>query len=269
MLRAVALALHDDIGGNVGDAHRRIGLVDVLSARTASAVSIDAQVGRVDLDLDGFVDFRVDEHARKGGVAAVARIEWRLAHQPVDAGLGAQWAVGIVAGHFERGALDARDFAGRLLQDFDLEAASLAVARVHAHQHGGPVLRLGAALAGLDVDETVVRVHRVGEHAAELHVRHGFLQRIHVPRYRLQAGFVVLLAHHGQQFTAVVQSWVSVGRADHRLQRLAFLADFLRALVVLPEGGVLAELDQLGETLLLGVEVKDTSEARRSAAPDR
>jgi len=57
--------------------------------------------------------------------------------------------------------------------------------------------------------------------------------------------------------------------ADHRLERLALFADLLRPLVVLPEGGILAELDQLVETLALGVEVKDTSEARRSAAPDR
>jgi hypothetical protein len=51
----------------------------------------------------------------------------------------------------------------------------------------------------------------------------------------------------------------------HRFERLALLADVLRALPVGPQRGVFAELDQLFEPLLLGVEVKDTSADRRPA----
>jgi hypothetical protein len=46
-----------------------------------------------------------------------------------------------------------------------LEAAPLAPAQVHAQQHLRPVLRLGAAGAGLDVDEAVAAIHLAGEHA--------------------------------------------------------------------------------------------------------
>jgi hypothetical protein len=49
-----------------------------------------------------------------------------------------------------------------------LEALALAVLQVLAQQHAGPVAGLGAAGAGLDVDEAVARVGRVAEHAAEL-----------------------------------------------------------------------------------------------------
>jgi hypothetical protein len=39
------LALHDDAGGRVGDAHGRVGLVDVLAARAGgSAARVDLQI---------------------------------------------------------------------------------------------------------------------------------------------------------------------------------------------------------------------------------
>ena len=98
VLRAVALALHDDAGGNVRDANRRVGFVDVLAARAGCAKGIDAQIRRVDVDLDGVIDLGIDKHAGKRGMAAVAGIERRFAHQPVHAGFGAQIAVGIIAG---------------------------------------------------------------------------------------------------------------------------------------------------------------------------
>ena len=119
----------------------------VSTRRSAGLISISMRV----------VHLGIDEHAGEGGVAARVGVERRLAHQAVHAGLGAQRAVGVVAAHLERRALDAGDFAGRFFQHLDREAAPLAEAQVHALEHGGPVLRLGAAGAGLDVDEAVVR----------------------------------------------------------------------------------------------------------------
>ena len=79
-------------------------------------IGVDAQVGRIDLDLDRIVDFRVDEHARERRVPARVRVERALAHQPVHAGLGAQVAVRVFAVDLDRCALDAGDFARRLLE---------------------------------------------------------------------------------------------------------------------------------------------------------
>jgi hypothetical protein len=44
VLRALALALHHDVGRQVGDADRAVGLVDVLAAGTGRAVGIDPQI---------------------------------------------------------------------------------------------------------------------------------------------------------------------------------------------------------------------------------
>src|SRR5581483_1731000 len=51
VLRARVLAFHHDAGGQVRDAHGRIGLVDVLAAGTRRAEGIDAQLRRVEHDL--------------------------------------------------------------------------------------------------------------------------------------------------------------------------------------------------------------------------
>ena len=89
VLRAIVLALHDDIGRQVGDSNRRFGLVDMLAAGARRTKDIDAQVGRIDVDLDRVVDFRIGVERGKRGLAQVAGAEGRFAHQPVNAGLGA------------------------------------------------------------------------------------------------------------------------------------------------------------------------------------
>src|ERR1700735_5366163 len=94
----------------------------------------------------------------------------------MHAGLGAQPAVGIFTPHRHRGALDAGDLARTRIDDLAREAVRGAPAKVHAQQHLGPVLRLGAAGAGLDVQERAMRVHLAAEHALELELAYPRLE---------------------------------------------------------------------------------------------
>ena len=151
------------------------------------AEGVGAHVGRVDVDLDRVVDLGVDEHAGEAGVAAARRVERALAHQAVHAGLGAQQAEGVVALDLDRRAADAGDVALGLFHHLGLEALALAVLQVLAQQHLRPVAGLGAAGAGLDVDEAVARVGRVVEHAAELELLDGRLELGGVGLDRAQA----------------------------------------------------------------------------------
>ena len=75
MLAALVLTRHDDTARQVRDAHRGLGLVDVLAAGARGTVDIHLEVRGIDLDLDVVVDLRRDEHRGEGGMAAVARIE--------------------------------------------------------------------------------------------------------------------------------------------------------------------------------------------------
>jgi hypothetical protein len=243
--------------------------------RTAESVLLmcwppapEAQVGGIDLDFDGFVHFGIDEHAGERGVAAVAGVERRFAHQAMHAGLGAQVAVGIVAGNLERCALDARDIAVGLFQHFDLKTFAFAIAQIHAQQHRCPVLRFGAAGAGLDVDEAVVRIHRVGKHAAEFHRRDALLDILDVGGSAVQALVIVFRLRHFEQLARIAEVLLDLREAEHdAFQHLAFAPQVLCALGVLPDGGIFGEFGYFGQALLLGIEVKDTSAILRCAMP--
>src|SRR5690606_13070868 len=259
VLGALALALHHGIGGNVGDAHRRVGAVDVLAAGAAGPVGIGAQVRRVDVDLDGVVDFRGHEHRRKRRMAAVAGIERGFAHQAVHADLGAQPAEGVVPLDVDGGALDARHFAGGAFDQVGLEAFVVGPAQVHAQQHFRPILGLGAAGAGLDIQVGIVGVHLAGEHAAEFQLGKTGVEAAHFTANLLHRVGVVLVHRHLQQFPGIGDAAVEgFDGFHHRFEGGPLAAEVLGPLRVVPHVGV-AELElYLGEALLLGGVVKDT-----------
>src|SRR3979490_3387838 len=132
--------------------YRRFGLVDVLTAGAARAHRVGADVGFLDIDLDAVVDYRKNRDAGKRRVSPRVGIERRYPHQPVHADFGLEPAIGVVAADLDGGGFDAGFFALRLFQIFDLEPVVFGPARVHAQQHRGPVLALGAAGAGMDLE---------------------------------------------------------------------------------------------------------------------
>ena len=95
-------------GGHVGDANGRVGLVDVLAAGAGGAVGVDAQVLVVDLDLNRLVDQRRHVDLRERRVTTLLRVERRDPDQAVDAALGGEQAVGVLALGDEGRRLDAR-----------------------------------------------------------------------------------------------------------------------------------------------------------------
>ena len=100
------------------DTNGRISFIDMLPTRTGRAERIHAQIGRVDVDVDCFIRFRVNKHAGKGSMPAVSGIERGLPHQAVHAGFSAKVTIGIFAGYLEICALDTRNFSPATLPLF-------------------------------------------------------------------------------------------------------------------------------------------------------
>ncbi len=119
-------------------------------------------------DVDVVGQLRPDVERGERRVAARGLVERRDAHQPMDAGLGREQAVGVLARDRQRRALDAGLVAGLRLEQFALEAAALGPAQVHAQDHLGPVLRLGAAGARMHGDDRVLGVVLAAEHLLDL-----------------------------------------------------------------------------------------------------
>src|SRR5262249_4110514 len=121
VLRALVLTRDDQAGRQVRDADRRVGDVDVLPAGASRPERVDADVLVVDHAVRGLRQFRPDIEGRERGVAPRRRIERRNPHETVDADLGREQAVGILAGDGDRRALDARFLARLVVDDLAFE----------------------------------------------------------------------------------------------------------------------------------------------------
>ncbi len=181
-LRSLVLALDDDPAREVGDPHRRVGLVDVLATRSRGAVGVDPQLGVVDLDRDVLVDHRPDVDLGEARVTAGGGVEGRDPDQPVDAPLGGEEAIGVLAAGDEGRRLQPRLLPRGGLLHLDLEAAPLRPAQVHPQQDLGPVLRVGAAGAGVDGDDRVAGVVLAAEQARLFELGEALLDRADLGR---------------------------------------------------------------------------------------
>ena len=96
-LRALVLALDDDAAGQVRDPDGGVGLVHVLAAGPRGAVGVDPEVALVDLDRALVGQERRDDDLRERRVAAMGAVERAQADEPVDAALGLEEPVGVLA----------------------------------------------------------------------------------------------------------------------------------------------------------------------------
>jgi len=175
-----------------------------------------------------------------------------------------QPAIGIVALDAECRALDAGDITAADFHQFGLPAAVLAPAQVHPQQHFGPVLRLGAAGAGLDVHETIGAVEFARKHPPELELLDAGCDFVDVFDDGKHGAFVIVGLGHVEQFRGFDESiGIEPDFADGLFQRRAFLAQRLRPLGLVPDGGVFQLAADFFESLYLAIEVKDTPGANR------
>ena len=144
--------------GKMRDAHGGFDFVDVLAAMAAGAEGVDAKILGPDHDFDAVVDFGNHENRGERSVPPRRLVKRRNAHQAMDAAFAGQHAVGVFAFDLHGGGFDARFFAGRGIENRRAKALFLRPAQVHAQEHFRPILRFGAAGAGLDGDDGVQAV---------------------------------------------------------------------------------------------------------------
>jgi len=196
-------------------------------------------------------------------VAAAGRIEWAFAHQAVHAGFGAQQAKGIFAFDLERCAADASNVAIRLFQDFRLESLAFAVFEVLPEKHACPVAGFSAACASLDVDETIVGIGRIVEHAPEFERGDLRFYGAQIGGNGAKGGIIIFITRHFKQFAGVGERLGDLPQRQHDIFKLFFfLAQFLGALGIVPDFGVFKLETQFFEFCCLGIEVKDTPVGR-------
>jgi hypothetical protein len=108
-----------------------------------------------------------------------------------------------------------------------------------AQQHRRPILRLGTAGAGLNVDKAVIWIHRIIEHPAKFHALDQFLDAVRVFLDRNQGIFITFFARPRKQIVRIAQIGIDFGEGkDNRFQRFLFFAQILRAFLVVPDGRI-------------------------------
>src|SRR5262245_24743914 len=86
----------------------------------------------------------------------------------MHASVGRQEAVRVLARYKDGRAFQPRFVARLIVDHFALETAPLRPSQVHAEEHLRPVLRLGAARAGMNRDERVLAIVLTAEHLLDL-----------------------------------------------------------------------------------------------------
>ena len=155
------------------DAHRALGLVDVLAAGAAGAVHVDAQVAFVDLDVD-VAGFRHHGDGRGRGVDAAGGFGRGDTLHAVDAGFILQLGEDARSVHADDDFLVAAEVGFALAHHFELPALELRVALVHAKEVACEERRLVSAGARTDFKQgaavvgRVLREHENGEFALDV-----------------------------------------------------------------------------------------------------
>ena len=180
--------------------------------------------------------------------------------------LGLHVPVGVLPLEPERRALDPGVVGVGDLEDVGLPPLPLAVADVHPHQHLGPVLGLGAAGPGVDLEERRELVLRLGQLEPQLPLARPRLDRRHgrvgVPLHRL--AFPEELGEDLELLPLLPERLVV---AQDDVGPLELLQRLLGRRRVVPEVGRPGPRLELGLLLLRAADVKGTPGAPRPGSP--
>ena len=158
VLRLFVLLRHDKAGGQVGDAHRAVGGVDVLPARTRRAIHVDAQVGRfVDLDIH-ILRLRQHSNRRGGGVDAPTAFGGGHTLDAVDAAFELHPREHTGAGDRRHDFLETANIGGVGGDHFDLPPLLLGIFGIHAEQVACEQCRFVPASACADFQHRGARI---------------------------------------------------------------------------------------------------------------
>ena len=135
----------------------------------------------------------------------------------------------------------------------------LAVARIHAHEHLGPVHGLGAAGAGVDGDDGVALVVRTGEQGGGLLLVDNLVDLVELAGHVGKNRVVIFFPGETEQLAGVIQTGFQLLHGiETRAQRFRFAHGFVGLFLVGPEVGIVHARRELGQARGQDGSVKDT-----------
>ena len=165
VLAALILTFHHHTGGQVGNTHRRVGGVHVLTASTGGPVGVDAQVFVADLDISQVLGFGHDGHRAGRGVDTPLGFRgWHPLH-PVGAGFKLEAGIDPIADDPGNHLLVAAVLPFTGTDQLHFPAILLRIFAVHAEQVTGKNGGLVTAGAGAHLKKHIGTVAGIlGQH---------------------------------------------------------------------------------------------------------
>ena len=190
-------------------------------------------------------------------MAAGVGVKGADAHQAVNALFAAQIAVGMVAAHLKGNGLEPGLVALQNIQQLHRKAHALTVAGIHAVEHAGPVLRLGAARTGMQGQHRVMVVVLAAHQRFQLQGV-GIVAQLfqHFADLRHHGRIVRFLGQLHHHLDVVALGYQPLIMLDLGFQLGNFAGHMGAALQIIPKSRLALLLMQLGQFLLHMVDMQ-------------
>ena len=215
------------------------------------------QVLVANFDLDVVGDFGRDVDRGETRLPLAFGVEGADPHEAVNAVLALEIAVGHRAADGDRGAVDAGHFVVLAVQQFGRVVVIAGPGRVHPQEHLGPVVGVGAAVAGVDRQQGRIVVQRAVQERLRLQVVEHLLQPLDLAGHFGGHAFV-FRGHFDHRGQIIGGADGLFQRLDDVLQPLELADDLLGLLAIIPEIALAHLLFDGRDLPLFALEVKES-----------
>ena len=208
----------------------------MLSAGAAASISVDADIVRIDDNVNILLDVGHDVAGDKGRLSRSLRVEGGDADKSVYASLGFEIAVSVRAVDLEIHGLDARLIAVHKVHDVNCKSLAVRPSRIHSVKHGAPVAAFCAAGSRVKADDRVGIIILAGEKGGQPHILEFFLESIQILSDRFDHRAVILfISHLDEHHHVLVRGAELIGILHQGLQILELFHFFVGSIRIVPE----------------------------------
>ena len=229
----------------------------MLAAGAGGAVHLHFDILGADVHLNGVVQLGHNLQRGKAGLAAGVGVKGRDTHQTVHAVLALEQTVGVGALDHHGSALQTSFVAVLIIQHLHGHAVCLCPLVVHAVEHLGPVLCLGAAGTGVEGQDGVAVVVLTVQHGHQLQLIHCLAHSVHrLLCFGDHGGVIFFIQHFQHGLGIIVQALQLFKAAQLALQVAHFVKDLLAQICIIIKAGAAHGVLQLLHALAGGINGK-------------
>ena len=234
----------------------------MLAAGSGRPIGIDSQILVLNFYFNVVRNLWIDEHRCEARFTARSGVERTEPNEPVHPGFGHKQPVGVLAAGGERGRFDSRFLAGLFVDNLGLESAPLTPTEIHAEQHSGPILGIGAARSRIYGHDRIASIIGSGQQCFSLCFFNVFFEFIESALQFAERALVI--TREFEEHAGIIDLPAKLlGFLYGGLETAARFQDCLRAFLIVPEVWFCKLFFEFGEFLPLGFGVKETSAIHR------